>query len=140
VNPWIISFLGGVLIGISATALLLFNGRIAGISGILNGLWRGSGASEWAWRAAFVAGLIGGGATAMRVLGQDTPSPASTPMLIVAGLLVGFGTSLGKGCTSGHGVCGLGRLSKRSLIATLTFMAAAIVTVYVTRHVIGAAS
>ena len=135
---WSIALFGGILIGLSASVLLLFNGRIAGISGIVNGLTRRSQGDDWAWRAAFLAGLMGAGAVTMHLLGQATPSPARTPWLIVAGLLVGFGTSLGNGCTSGHGVCGLGRLSKRSLVAVLTFMATAIVTVFVTRHLLGA--
>ena len=130
--------IGGVLIGLSATMLLLLNGRIAGISGIVNGLTRRVRADDWTWRAAFIVGLMGAGGLTMHLLGQATPSPASLPTLIFAGLLVGFGTSLGSGCTSGHGVCGLGRLSKRSLIAVLVFMATAIVTVLVVRHLLGA--
>jgi uncharacterized membrane protein YedE/YeeE len=139
VNPWASALLGGILIGLSAALLLLFNGRIAGISGIVNGVtWR-STRSEWAWRAAFLAGLMLAGALAMRILGQHTPSPVGSPVLVIAGLLVGYGTTLGNGCTSGHGVCGLGRLSKRSLVAVLVFMATAIVTVFITRHVLGGA-
>jgi uncharacterized protein len=136
-SPWFTALLGGVLIGLSASVLLLFNGRIAGISGIVNGLTERSRAGDWAWRAAFLAGLMGAGAATMHWLGQATPSPARMPLLVTAGLLVGFGTSLGNGCTSGHGVCGLGRLSKRSLVAVLTFMATAIATVFVMRHVLG---
>ena len=136
-HPWLLSLVGGVLIGLSAATLLLLNGRIAGISGIAFGLMRRSARSEWGWRLAFIAGLMAAGAIAMHALGQDTGSPASAAVLVLAGLLVGFGTSMGGGCTSGHGVCGLARLSKRSLVAVLVFMAAAIVTVYVTRHVLG---
>jgi uncharacterized membrane protein YedE/YeeE len=132
---WITALAGGVLIGISAALLLLWIGRIAGISGILGGLLRRG--PDRAWRAAFLAGLMGAGALAMHALGQATPSPASPPVLLLAGLLVGYGTSLGNGCTSGHGVCGLGRLSMRSLAAVLVFMATAFATVYVTRHVLG---
>jgi len=139
-HPWLSALLGGTLIGFSAVLLLLLNGRIAGISGIVNGLTQKSRRDEWLWRAAFIAGLMVAGGAAMRWLGQSTPSPSSLPVLVGAGLLVGFGTRLGGGCTSGHGVCGLGRLSKRSLVAVLVFMAVAIGTVYVVRHVLGAAS
>jgi len=139
-NSWFVAMLGGVLIGLSATALLLFNGRIAGISGIVNGLTRRSSCADWAWRAAFLAGLVGAGGLTMHLLHQATPSPARLPALLLAGVLVGFGTSLGGGCTSGHGVCGLGRFSRRSLVAVLTFMASAIVTVFLTHHVFGGAA
>ena len=136
-NPWLSAIIGGILIGTSATLLLLLNGRIAGISGIVYGLMQRSRADEWAWRLAFVAGLMLAGGIAMRVLGQATPSPASVPVLVLAGFAVGFGTRLGGGCTSGHGICGLGRFSKRSLIAVLVFMGSAMVTVFVVRHVLG---
>jgi len=139
-SGWLISLFGGVLIGLAATGLLLFNGRIAGISGIVNGLTRRSTGADWAWRAAFVAGLVGAGGLTMHLLHQATASPARLPVLLLAGVLVGFGTSLGGGCTSGHGVCGLGRFSRRSLVAVLTFMASAIVTVLLTRHVFGGAA
>jgi uncharacterized protein len=139
-SNWLISLFGGVLIGLSATGLLLFNGRIAGISGIVNGLTRRSTGADWAWRAAFVAGLVGAGGLTMHWLHQATASPARLPVLLLAGVLVGFGTSLGGGCTSGHGVCGLGRFSRRSLVAVLTFMASAIVTVLLTRHMFGGAA
>ena len=139
-NVWLVALLGGVLIGLSSAALLLFNGRIAGISGIVYSLVKRPDWSEWAWRIAFIIGLMGAGGAAMHLLGQSTPSPAGTPTLLLAGLLVGFGTSMGSGCTSGHGVCGLGRLSKRSLVAVLTFMTAAIITVYVVRHLLGGAA
>jgi uncharacterized membrane protein YedE/YeeE len=136
-NLWLVALLGGVLIGISSAALLLLNGRVAGISGILFSLAGRPDSYEWAWRLAFLIGLMGAGGMAMRLLGQTTPSPASMPVLIVAGLLVGFGTSMGSGCTSGHGVCGLGRLSKRSFAAVLTFMATGIATVFIVRHLLG---
>jgi uncharacterized membrane protein YedE/YeeE len=139
-SSWLSAIVGGVLIGTSATLLLLLNGRIAGISGIVYGLMQRSRAEEWAWRAAFVAGLMLAGGIAMRLLGQSTPSPASVPVLVLAGFAVGFGTRLGGGCTSGHGICGLGRFSKRSLVAVLVFMASAIVTVFIVRHVIGGAA
>ncbi len=130
---------GGALIGASAALLLLANGRIAGISGILGGLLDGllgPAARDWAWRAAFLAGLLAGPALYRLAAGHwpDIRVGASWPMLIAAGLLVGFGTRLGSGCTSGHGVCGLARLSPRSFAAVATFMAAAIVTVFLVRH------
>ncbi|MBD9379545.1 YeeE/YedE thiosulfate transporter family protein [Pseudoxanthomonas sp. PXM04] len=132
------ALLGGVLIGLAAAALLFFNGRIAGISGIVNGL-AGQGAGERGWRIAFLLGLAGAGVLVMKLTGQVSVSPATTPVLVLAGLLVGFGTRLGNGCTSGHGVCGLARLSLRSLVAVLVFMAAAVFTVFVTRHLAGGA-
>lgn len=130
---------GGTLIGASAALLLLANGRIAGISGILGGLLDGllgPAARDRAWRAAFLVGLLAGPALYRLAAGHwpDVRVGASWPMLIAAGLLVGFGTRLGSGCTSGHGVCGLARLSPRSLAAVATFMAAAIVTVFLVRH------
>jgi uncharacterized membrane protein YedE/YeeE len=129
---WTVALAGGVLIGLAAALLLWCNGRIAGISGIVGGLLRRSG--DAAWRLSFLVGLMGAGALTMQWLGQSTPSPASPPMLLIAGVLVGYGASLGSGCTSGHGVCGLGRLSKRSLVAVVVFMATAFTTVFVTHH------
>ena len=134
-TPWA-SLAGGLLIGAAASLLVLLNGRIAGITGILGGLMtprRG----EIAWRLAFVAGLLAA-PTAMALAGlQRTPRvDAGFAMLVVAGLLVGVGTSYGSGCTSGHGVCGIARLSPRSLVATLAFMTAGIATVFVARHVL----
>ncbi|WP_449410838.1 YeeE/YedE family protein [Methylobacterium komagatae] len=131
--------LGGAMIGASASLLLLFNGRIAGISGILGGLLAPP-SRETGWRAAFVAGLVVA-PLAYAGLGGSLPPVtvgASFPLLILAGLLVGFGARLGAGCTSGHGVCGLGRGSPRSLAATGTFMAVAVLTVIVMRHLVGA--
>ncbi|MBZ9569244.1 YeeE/YedE family protein [Modicisalibacter tunisiensis] len=139
---------GGVLIGLSAVWLMATLGRIAGISGILSGLIWERPAGDSAWRLAFLAGLIvgplllvlaGGG------LGNVAGEPGAvigapiggTGLMLVAGLLVGLGTGLGSGCTSGHGVCGLARLSPRSLAATLVFVAAAMLTVYGVRHVLG---
>ena len=130
---------GGLLIGASAALLLLLNGRIAGISGILGGLLPPH-AGDTAWRAAFVARLLLA-PLAYVALGGALPSvslTASTPLLVVSGLLVGFGARLGSGCTSGHGVCGIGRGSPRSFIATGIFMAVAVATVFVTRRVLGA--
>ena len=135
--PWLLSaVLGGVLIGAAAGALALLDGRIAGISGIVGGLMRPL-RGERAWRWAFVAGLLL--APVVHVLVAPVPTAhlsRSLPLLLVAGLLVGFGTRLGSGCTSGHGICGLARLSRRSLAATLVFMGTAMVTVFVARHVL----
>ena len=128
-TPWT-ALAGGALIGLAAVLLALFNGRIAGISGILSGLLRPI-QGEWPWRLAFIAGLMG---ATLLVTRPEIQIEASTPMLIVAGLLVGFGTRLGSGCTSGHGVCGLSRLSMRSLVATLLFMLSAVVTNFLVRH------
>ena len=130
-------FLGGALIGLAAVLLLVANGRIAGVSGIVGGLLaRVPG--DTAWRAAFVAGLWLGALLYWAVLGAPLPVEleATLAVTIAAGLLVGFGTRMGSGCTSGHGVCGIARFSKRSAIATLVFMAAGIATVFVVRHVL----
>jgi uncharacterized membrane protein YedE/YeeE len=125
--------LGGALIGASACLLLLLNGRIAGISGILGGLV--SFAADWRWRLAFVLGLLAGaGGYCVFVGPLRLDIQANTPTLIVAGLLVGAGTRLGSGCTSGHGVCGIARRSPRSLVATALFMACGIATVFFMRH------
>ena len=129
--------LGGLLIGIASTMLLVGLGRIAGISGILGQLF-GPDADGRGWRIAFLVGLIGAPAIWLMVSGDSVPViDASLPLLIIGGLLVGFGTRLGGGCTSGHGICGLGRLSLRSLVATLVFMAVAVITVFIMRHVVG---
>jgi len=134
-NSWMQALAGGVLIGISATLLLWLTGRIAGISGILGGvLMPRSG--DVTWRAAFLVGLIGAGAAYLWLVpGADAQRQGFPPLLLViAGLLVGFGTRMGNGCTSGHGVCGLGRLSMRSFAAVLTFMATAMATTCIVRH------
>lgn len=133
------SLLGGALIGLSASLLLLFQGRVAGISGILGGVLNPT-PGDVGWRAAFLAGLAStGAALGLLFPAAVTPSPRSLLQLAAAGLLVGFGVRLGNGCTSGHGVCGLARQSPRSLAATLTFMATAFVTVFLSRHVLGGA-
>ncbi len=126
---------GGLLIGLATTLLLLLNGRIAGVSGIVGGLLTRKG-SEVGWRAMFVAGLLLGAFVYMLATGGALPVriEASLPIVVVAGLLVGFGTRLGSGCTSGHGVSGLARFSKRSIVATSVFMGAGIVTVFLTHH------
>lgn len=143
---------GGVLIGLSATWLMATLGRIAGISGIIGGLITTRPRGDSAWRLTFLLGLVsgpfvlillGGGlgnvaGDAVGVTGQVIGEPAGGVILmLIAGLLVGLGTGLGSGCTSGHGVCGLARLSPRSLVATLSFLIAAIITVYMIRHLIG---
>lgn len=139
-HPWLASLLGGVLIGLAATWLLWSTGRIAGVSGIVDGLVkRGTAVGEWAWRAAFIAGLMLAGGIALQVSGQSARSPSSWPVLLLAGFLVGYGTTLGGGCTSGHGVCGIGRLSKRSIVATCVFVGVAMAVVYLVRHAIGPA-
>jgi len=129
--------IGGLLIGLSAVLLLLLTGRAAGISGIFGGLLRFQ-ANDRGWRIAFIAGLIMVPVIAGLIGHRMAPPqlPASWAVIVVAGLLVGFGARLGGGCTSGHGICGIGRLSVRSFVATIVFMLTAIVTVAVTRHVI----
>ncbi len=134
-TPWT-ALAGGALIGLAASLLILLNGRIAGISGILGGLLRPA-PGEIAWRAAFLIGLVA--SPWLYALAAPLPAvriEAPEGLLIAAGLLVGLGTRYGAGCTSGHGVCGLSRLSPRSLAATLGFMAAGFATVYVLRHLI----
>ncbi len=122
---------GGALIGASASMLLLLNGQIAGISGILGGLVRPQ-PNETSWRALFVVGLLVGGLALLALRPSSFgASPVSLPMAVVAGLFVGMGTRLGSGCTSGHGVCGLSRLSRRSLAATMTFMATGALAAFV---------
>lgn len=131
--------LGGALIGLSASALMLLTGRIAGISGIFGGLLQ-STTYDRNWRLAFIAGLIAAPLIAAFAFGIPLPKPtmpASLILIAIAGLLVGFGSRMGGGCTSGHGVCGIARLSARSLVATAIFMATAIATVAIARHVIG---
>jgi uncharacterized membrane protein YedE/YeeE len=136
----IAALVGGALIGLSAMLLILATGRIAGISGILAGCLTFA-PGDRAWRAAFIAGLVLSPLALVLPTGLPMPQPAmqsSWAMVIVAGLLVGFGTRLGGGCTSGHGVCGIARLSPRSIVATCVFMAVAMVVVFISRHVIGA--
>lgn len=137
-TPWI-SLLGGVMIGLAAVFLMALRGRILGATGILAGLVIPNGFADWTWRAAMIAGMISGPLAYLLITG-DFPAievPVSRMMLVLGGLAVGVGVSFAGGCTSGHGVCGLARLSPRSLAATMTFMATAFVTVYLTRHVLG---
>lgn len=130
------ALLGGTLIGLSAVMLILLAGRVAGISGILGGLMKLQ-TNETLWRVTFVLGMVAAPWLYIALLGPfDFESPRSTGALIVAGLLVGYGTRLGSGCTSGHGVCGLSRLSPRSMVATLVFMAAGFVVASVFMHAV----
>lgn len=132
-----LSLAGGLIIGAAAAALVLFNGRIAGISGILGGLL-GLPRNDMAWRAAFLVGLVGAPVLASLLGKPATPDiQAGWSEIVAAGFLVGLGTRYASGCTSGHGVCGISRGSFRSLVATLTFMAAGFLTVFVHRHMIG---
>lgn len=135
-HPYILALIGGGLIGLSAVILMGLLGRIAGVSGIVAGLMPPEPARDWAWRVAFVVGLVCGPIVVMALAGgSPIGAPvAPLPVLIVAGLLVGAGTALGSGCTSGHGICGLSRLSPRSLAAVVVFMAAGAVTVFLIRH------
>ena len=139
-HPFLLAAIGGVLIGISAVLLMTLSGRIAGISGIIGGLLPPAPAPDRSWRLAFILGLIGAPAL-LRALTGDAhigPPTGGIPTLVAAGLLVGIGTALGGGCTSGHGICGISRLSLRSILAVLVFMGTAIVTVFVSRHLLGA--
>ncbi len=135
------ALIGGALIGLSAAFLLLSKGRIAGISGIAGGVIYPEQANDVSWRVIFILGLILGGLlyqwTGFGAGVNHITAQASTPTLIIAGLLVGIGTQIGTGCTSGHGICGLARRSPRSLVATLCFMGSAVVTVFVVRHLLG---
>ena len=135
-TPWW-SLLGGVLIGIAAAVLVLFNGRIAGISGIVAGILHPR-YPDTGWRMAFVAGLVAAPIVYL-VIGRAPmiDIDASYPLLVGAGLLVGIGTRYGAGCTSGHGVCGISRLSPRSIVATIVFIAVGMLAVFVMRHALG---
>lgn len=134
-----LSALGGALIGLSAVLLMAVHGRIAGVTGILGGLLPPKIADDWAWRAAFLAGMICGPLAYALVTGgmPKIDVPVSVPMFLIGGFIVGIGVSYGSGCTSGHGVCGMARVSPRSIVATLTFMATTAVTVFLVRHVFG---
>ena len=138
-DAYLHSLLGGVLIGLAATGLLFFNGKIAGISGILGGLLMPAANGDRGWRIGFVLGLLAGGLA----LGASAPElvvntvDRTVPAVVVAGVLVGFGTRLGNGCTSGHGVCGISRGSARSIAATLMFMLVAGFVTYIVNHLLG---
>ena len=132
------SFAGGILIGIAAAILILFNGRIAGVSGILGQALNGGIVRDNLWRIAFVMGIIAAPALWQIWVGEiEIDIETNALWLIIAGLFVGVGTSYGSGCTSGHGICGLSRFSMRSVIATLSFMLTGMVTVYIMRHILG---
>lgn len=133
------SLVGGVLIGLAAVALMLVRGRIMGATGILAGALWPARRSDWTWRAALLAGMLTGPWVYLLFAGRlpEIVVPSTTPMLALGGLLVGIGVTLGSGCTSGHGVCGMARLSPRSFAATATFMLTTGLTVYVLRHVFG---
>jgi len=135
----IASLLGGAMIGVAAILLMAFHGRIAGMTGILSGLLPPL-SNDWAWRGAFIAGAVAAPALIIAAAGASAvpfESPVSVPWLMAGGLVVGVGVYFGSGCTSGHGVCGLARLSPRSIAATLTFMASTALTVFVVRHLLG---
>ena len=137
ISPWI-ALLGGALIGLGSWLLLILNGRIAGISGIFGGLLEPK-SGEVAWRVLFLAGLIGGVAVHHFLVapGGGITLAASWPMVLIAGVLVGMGTRWSGGCTSGHGICGISRLSVRSIVATCIFVGVAAATVLVVRHAAG---
>lgn len=138
-TPWA-SLGGGVLIGLAATLLMLTLGRVMGATGILTGLVTPSSGKDFAWRAALILGMVTGPLAVLAATGQMpvVEVPVSTLMLLAGGLIVGVGVTYGAGCTSGHGVCGMARLSPRSIAATGTFMLVTFITVYVVRHVLGA--
>jgi uncharacterized protein len=141
-HPALQALLGGVIIGLASWFLLAALGRVAGISGITAGAIfpaRNEAASDGTWRWAFLAGLVLGGALFAALLHTPQVATRPLPLLIASGLIVGFGTVLGAGCTSGHGVCGLGRRSARSLVATLTFMGVAMATVFAITLIAGRA-
>lgn len=137
-TPWQ-SLMGGALIGLAATLLMLTLGRVFGATGILSGLMTAGPGQDRLWRLVLLLGMISGPVALMVLTGQMpvVQVPGSAVMLVIGGLLVGVGVTYGSGCTSGHGVCGLARLSPRSMVAVITFMAATAATVYVLRHVVG---
>jgi len=134
----LVSLLGGVLIGLSAVLLMLVLGRVMGATGILTGFVNPASGADWSWRAAVLAGMVTAPLAYFAVMGgmPTIQVPISTPLMLPGGFIVGIGVTLGSGCTSGHGVCGMAQLSGRSITATLTFMAATAVTVFVIRHVL----
>lgn len=136
------SLAGGILIGVSASILMFLNGRVAGVSGIVAGIFNNPSVSEKAWRFAFVIGLIVGGFAYAYFfpVSIEPREHMTTALLVVGGLIVGFGAAMGGGCTSGHGVCGMSRLSFRSIVATMVFLTSGIVTVYVFKLLVGASA
>jgi uncharacterized protein len=138
VRATVTALLGGVLIGGASGLVVLLLGRVAGVTGIVAGAWPAP-SRWWTWRAAFIVGLLAAGALGVRVAPDAIPgAPAALPLAAIGGLLAGFGARYGGGCTSGHGVCGVGRLSPRSIAGCATFLLVAIVVVYVVRHTGGA--
>lgn len=137
-TPWA-SLAGGVLIGIASTLLMLTLGRIMGATGVLAGLFQPASGQDFAWRAALLAGMVSGPGLVWAISGEmpAVEVPISALALLLGGLIVGLGVTFGSGCTSGHGVCGMARLSPRSIVATITFMIFTGLTVYLMRHVIG---
>jgi len=133
------SLIGGALIGVAAVLLMALHGRIAGVTGILSGLLPPAPAEDWTWRLAFLLGMVASPLVYWFAVGQpvEIEVPVSASSLLLGGAIVGVGVTYGAGCTSGHGVCGLARLSRRSVVATLTFMATTAVTVFIVRHLIG---
>ncbi|MBL1420670.1 MAG: YeeE/YedE family protein [Alphaproteobacteria bacterium] len=130
---------GGALIGLASVLLMWTHGRIMGATGILAGFFTPSSLADWSWRAAILLGMVSAPVAYLLVSG-NMPAfnvPVSTNMLVIGGLIVGCGVTLGSGCTSGHGVCGMARLSPRSIAATLTFMLTTAITVYIVRHILG---
>ena len=137
-NAYLLPLTGGILLGLSAIWLLLTLGRVAGISGIA---WGSIAGPDRGWRWLFLVGLLAGGLLTHNVIGQPVPTESTAPLWLIAasGLLVGLGTRMGGGCTSGHGVCGLGRRSPRSLVVTATFMTLGVITVFIMQSVMGGA-
>jgi uncharacterized protein len=137
-TPWA-SLTGGVLIGLAAVLLMLLRGRVFGATGILAGALTPAGSSDWSWRALLLVGMVTGPLLYAMLFGQmpAIQVPVSTPMMVIGGVIVGIGVTYGSGCTSGHGVCGMARLSPRSITATAVFMLFTFATVYVVRHVLG---
>ena len=134
---WIMGLIGGVLIGSAGALFLLVNGRIMGASGILGGLVDGSGKSDWAERVALIAGLILAPLLLIALLGPaETQLTSNWTVIVISGLLVGAGTRIANGCTSGHGVCGISRFSTRGIVATLVYLAAGGITMYIARHIL----
>jgi uncharacterized protein len=137
-SPYVLALIGGVLVGISAVLLMAFTGRIAGVSGIVAGLLPPKPATDRTWRIAFVLGLVLAPTVLVLITGDSgiRPPTVGPALLIAAGLLVGVGTALSYGCTSGHGICGVSRLSPRSAAAVVTFIGTAMVTLFISRHVL----
>lgn len=137
-TPWL-SLAGGLLIGLATALLMVTRGRVYGATGILAGFFNPESSSDWSWRAVLLAGMATGPIVSMFFTGSmpAIDVPVSTLALVIGGVIVGIGVTFGGGCTSGHGVCGMARASRRSIVATSTFMIFAVITVYVVRHVIG---